>query len=197
MDRQRVHRPRHTRSKPAARPGPRPQTPRGMDGVSSLGNYTRIRPVFDAAFFGAPPPTRPPPRVNRLSAYRTRRPLADPDLFWVLERGGREARRGRGPGRGQGCDNGCSGKALPAARRSLPLNGCLPSFGASCRSPDYLDLKNIDAALLDAVQGQLQQVGPRGGCLGASLCLSFLTASPLAASTASADRPTARPRAPR
>lgn len=60
---------------------------RGMDGPSSLKNYTRVTPIFDPDYFGAPPLPRPPPAELPLIQYRTLRPFADPELFWVMERG--------------------------------------------------------------------------------------------------------------
>jgi hypothetical protein len=58
-----------------------------MDGLSELPKATRVQPVFDAPFFGAPLPERPPPPQLPLAAYRTQRPFADPRLFWVLRKG--------------------------------------------------------------------------------------------------------------
>ncbi|GBF96857.1 hypothetical protein Rsub_09713 [Raphidocelis subcapitata] len=70
---------------------------RGLDSPAALLNYTRVTPVFDSAWFGAPPPARPPPPAQPLRAYRTKRPFADPGLFWVLQRDYDDARQLDGP----------------------------------------------------------------------------------------------------
>ncbi|KAI8469741.1 MAG: hypothetical protein J3K34DRAFT_274152 [Monoraphidium minutum] len=61
-------------------------TIRGMDGGGSFRAYGDVTPTFDPRYFGAPPSPVPPPPELPQAAYRTRRPFADPDLFWVLRR---------------------------------------------------------------------------------------------------------------